>query len=93
MIWALASARLFCNSSSYLQSSSQSSQSPLKKQAEVPISSFLLTAMRRGEGGGGDCRVSCRQEAQLFFKALKFTTRVAVSPALVETLQVCYIIM
>lgn len=56
MVRALTPAQLFCNSSSYLQSSSQSSQSPLKKRAEVPISSFLLTAMRRG--GGLSCVMS-----------------------------------
>lgn len=37
---------------------------------------------------GEDCRVSYHQEAQFFLKALKFTTCVAVSPALVEMFQV-----
>lgn len=46
-----------------------------------------------GDETGEDCRVSCHQEARFFLKALKFTTRVAVSPALVEVLQLYYIIM
>lgn len=86
MIRALTPAGLGCNSSSYLQSSSQSSQPPLQKQVEVPTSSFLLTVLRRPDSrGGGGIVVWCHQEAQFFLKALRFTARVAVS-----MLQVCH---
>lgn len=57
---------------------------PCKSRSRFPQVHF---SWRRWDGrtGGGDCRVSCHQEAQFFLWALRLTARVAVS-----MLQVCH---